>query len=188
MAPLARALLRPGMLEIDWESLFVPAGSLAEIAIRGTIVYLALFVTMRLLPRREIGGMGAADILVIVIIADAVQNAMSGGYESITEGLLLAAVIFGWASLIDWLDYRFPGLHIAAARPLLIIRRGRMIHRNMKRDKVTEDEVLAQLRQHGIASASEVEAAYIEGDGHFSVIRRGAEPMRPAQQHGPARG
>jgi uncharacterized membrane protein YcaP (DUF421 family) len=170
------------MAEIDWEALFVPSGSLAEIAIRGTMVYLALFAAMRLLPRREIGGMGAADILVVVIIADAVQQAMAGGYQSITEGLLLAAVIFAWASLIDWLDYRFPNLHLAAARPKLVISRGRFIHRNMKRDKVTEDELMAQLRQHGIASPRDVEAAYIEGDGHFSVLKRGAEPMQLARQ------
>lgn len=167
------------MFEIDWHRLFIPGGSLAEIVVRGTVVYLVLFAAMRLLPRREVGGMGAADILVIVIIADAVQDALAGGYESITEGIVLAAVIFGWASIIDWLDYRFPHLHIAAAGPLKIISHGRLVHRNLKRDKVSEDEVMAQLRQHGIASIAEVENAYIEGDGHFSVIKRSKEPMRP---------
>jgi uncharacterized membrane protein YcaP (DUF421 family) len=170
------------MFEIDWHRLFVPSGSLAEIVIRGTAVYMALFVAMRLLPRREIGGMGAADILVIVIIADAVQNAMSGEYESITEGLLLVAVIFAWSTLIDWLDYKFPDLHIAEARPKLIIRNGKLLHENMRRDKLSEDEVLAQLRQHGIDSPADVEKAYLEGDGHFSVLRRGKKPIQRIQE------
>lgn len=118
------------MFDVDWEALWVPSGSLAEIAIRGAVVYLALFVAMRLLPRREVGGVGPADILVVVIIADAVQQAMAGGYRSITEGLLLAAVIFAWATLIDAIDYRFPQLHLAAARPKLVVSKGRFIHRN----------------------------------------------------------
>lgn len=169
------------MFEIDWHRLLVPSGSLAEIVVRGTIVYLALFVAMRFLPRREIGGMGAADILMIVIIADAVQDAMSGGYESITEGLLLVGVIFGWSTFIDWLDYKFPGLHIAEARPKLIISKGRLLHENMKRDKLSEEEVMAQLRMHGLDSPADVEAAYLEGDGHVSVLRRGKKPVDRVQ-------
>ncbi|MDQ3025554.1 MAG: DUF421 domain-containing protein [Pseudomonadota bacterium] len=160
------------MFDLDWEALWVPSGSLVEIAIRGTVVYLALFLAMRFLPRRELGGVGPADILVIVIIADAVQEAMAGGYQSITEGLLLAAVIFAWATAIDWLDYRFPQLRLAEAKPKLLISKGRLLPRNMRRDRITEEEVLAQLRQHGVESPSEVEAAYIEGNGHFSVLTR----------------
>lgn len=160
------------MFDLDWESLWTPSGSLLEIVIRGTVVYLALFLAMRLLPRREMGGVGPADILVIVIIADALQDAMAGGYRSITEGLLLAAVIFAWATAIDWLDYRFPQLHLAEAKPKLLISKGQLLLRNMRRDRITEDEVLAQLRQHGVESPSEVEAAYIEGNGQFSVLTR----------------
>lgn len=169
------------MFEIDWQALFIPTDSLAEIFVRGSIVYLALFAAMRLLPKREVGGMGAADILVIVLIADAVQNAMSGSYESISEGLVLAVTIFGWATLIDWIDYRFPQLHLAESRPRLIIRDGRLMHENMKRDMVSEDEVMSQLRQHGLDSPADVAKAYIEGDGNFSVLRRGKRPVQTTQ-------
>lgn len=161
------------MLGIDWAGLFVPSGSLAEIVVRGTVIYLVLFVAMRLLPRREIGGMGAADILVVVLIADAVQNGMSGEYRSVTEGVLLAAVIFGWASLIDWLDYRFPHWHLAEAKEIPLIRNGQLLRRNMARDHITEEEILAQLRMHGIEGTEDVAAAYLEGDGRLSVILRG---------------
>ena len=169
------------MFEIDWQSLLVPSGSLAEIVVRGTIVWWALFLAMRLLPRRELGGMGAADVLMIVIVADAVQNAMSGSYESITEGLLLVATIFFWSTLIDWLDFRFPHLSIAQAKPKLLIRKGRMLHANMKRDKVSEDELMSQLRQHGLDGPGDVEAAYLEGDGHVSVLRKGKKPVERAE-------
>ena len=167
------------MFEVDWGELFVPSASLAEIAIRGTVVYIALFMAMRLLPKREIGGMGPSDILVIVLIADAVQNAMAGDYRSITEGLLLVGVIFLWATLVDWLDYRFPQLHLAEAKPVAVIRDGRFLHHNMKRDMLSEDELMAQLRAHGLDSPRNVSAAYVEGDGKLSILLRSGEALKP---------
>jgi uncharacterized membrane protein YcaP (DUF421 family) len=170
------------MLQIDWEQLFVPSGSLMEIAVRGTSVYLFLFAVIRFLPRRAVGGMGPADILVIVLIADAVQIAMAGGYQSITEGILLAAVIFAWATFIDWLDFKFPHWHIAGGKELPLIRDGRILHRNLKREQITEDELMAQLRQHGLDDVSQVRLAYVEGDGHFSVLLRSRQAMQPPPQ------
>ena len=173
------------MLEVDWHQLFVPNTSLVEIFIRGSVIYLVLFTVMRALPRRQVGGLAASDILVIVLIADAVQSGMAGKYESITEGILLAATIFLWATVIDWLDSRFPQLRLAEAKPLPVVIDGRLLRRNMKRENVTEDEVLSQLRQHGYVTLEEVRAAYIEGDGHFSVLGRDrggqAPPDRRAQ-------
>ena len=161
------------MFHIDWHRLFVPSGSIAELVIRGSVIYLLLFAVMRLLPRREAGGIGASDILVIVLIADAVQQGMAGKYESITEALILAIVIFAWATLIDFVDYRVPHLHLSESGPVPVVLGGRLVRRNMRRQQVTEDEIMSQLRQHGFTELSQVSAAYIEGDGHFSVLGRG---------------
>lgn len=161
------------MFDIDWAGLFVPSGSLLEIAIRGTVVYWALFLALRFLPRREVGGMGPSDILVIVIIADAVQNGMAGEYRSVTEALVIAAVIFGWATLIDWLDDRFPDWHLAKASKAQLIRNGRMLPSAMRRNHISEDELMEQLRLEGVGAVEDVAAAYVEGDGQVSVIPRG---------------
>ena len=173
------------MQSVDWSKLFVPSGSILEIVIRGTIIYLMLFAAMRLLPRRQVGGLVAADLLIVVLIADALQNAMAGDYHSITEGIALAAVIFAWAYLIDWLDYKFPRLNIAAAGPLPVVRNGRFLHRNMAREQVSEEEVLSALRLHGLDSTENVAAAYIEGDGRFSVLLRDGRrpPIDPPKEH-----
>lgn len=176
------------MFDVSWSKLFVPSLSLAEVFIRGSATYLVLFAVMRLLPRREVGGMGASDILVIVLIADAVQNGMSGQYESITEGLLLALTIFGWASLIDWLDFRFPALRLAEGPPLAVVKNGRMLRRNMNREQVTEDELMAQLRQHGFEKIEDVASAYIEGDGQFSVLGKRRDSSHQPHKPRPARG
>jgi uncharacterized membrane protein YcaP (DUF421 family) len=166
------------MFEIDWEALLVPSGSLAEVVVRGSFIYLLIFAALRLLPRRAVGAVGASDLLVLVLIADAVQNAMAGEYHSITEGAVLAGTIFGWATLIDWLDYRFPGLRLAAAGPRQVIRQGEILWNNLKREQVSEDELMSELRQQGLDSTRDVIAAYIEGDGHFSVLKRGGQRMR----------
>ena len=166
------------MFEIDWQALFVPSGSLAEIFIRGTVIYLLLFAALRFLPRRTAGALAPSDILVLVIIADAVQNAMAGEYHSITEGVLLAATIFGWATFIDWLDYRFPRWHIGSAREVQVIRDGEILWNNLEREQVSEEELMSELRQQGLDSTRDVIAAFIEGDGHFSILKRGGQRMR----------
>jgi hypothetical protein len=76
----------------------------------GTIVYIALFLILRFLMKRQSGVIGIADLLVIVLIADAAQNAMAGSYESITEGVLLVLTIVFWNYVVDWLGFRFPAL------------------------------------------------------------------------------
>lgn len=160
-------------MEADWRAIFVPALPLAEVFVRGTLVYFALFAMLRFLPKRELGSIGAADLLMIVLIADAAQNAMGADYRSVTEGVVLVATILLWSYIVDWLDYRFPRLHIASSPPLLLISGGRIMRRNLAKERMTENDLLGQLRQHGIESAEQVEKAYIESDGKISVIRRG---------------
>jgi uncharacterized membrane protein YcaP (DUF421 family) len=161
------------MEAVDWTSVFVPVLPVAEILLRGTLIYLALFVLLRLLPRREIGSVGTSDLLVVVLIADAVQNALGADYRSITEGLLLVLTILFWSYIIDWLDHRFPRLHLVNAPPRLLIRHGRILRANLRRERFTEDELMAQLREHGVRSPSQVESAHLEGDGKISVVRMG---------------
>lgn len=169
-------------MDIDWQEIFVPSSSIAEIVIRGTVIYLALFLTMRFLPRRTIGTMSASDLLIVVLIADAVQNGMSDDYKSVTEGIALAATIFGWATFIDWLDYKLPHWHISAGKEKPVIEKGKILKENLDSSLMTEDELLSQLRLHGQASAATVSKAYIEGDGHISVILKSGELVNPPKR------
>jgi uncharacterized membrane protein YcaP (DUF421 family) len=175
------------LLTIDWRALFVPQGSLAEILVRGTVVYLVLFALLRVLMRRHVGAMGVPDLLVIVLIADAAQNAMGGDYRTITEGALLCAVILGWSVLFDWLAFRFKALRrVLEAGPLPVIRDGVMLRRNMRQELITPDELLSHLREQGIDDPAEVRLACMEADGVISVLRRDGEksPKPPRRQPG----
>ena len=159
------------LLNIDWKSVFVPTVSLAEIVLRGTFVYLLLFFVLRVL-RREAGALGISDLLVVVLIADAAQNAMSSEYKSVTEGAVLVGTIVAWDYSLDWLGYRFPAFQrLLRPAPLPLIKEGRVLRQNLRREMITMEELLGQLREQGVESVGEVKRCCLEGDGHVSVIK-----------------
>ncbi|MDF9861603.1 uncharacterized membrane protein YcaP (DUF421 family) [Methylorubrum pseudosasae] len=117
----------------DWQALFVPEHSLLEIALRGTIMYLALLLVMRFVMQRQAGAVSLADLLVIVLIADVSQNAFSNEYKSLTEGLLLVLTIVGWNYAIDWLAFRVPAFErFITPKRLPLVVDGRICWRNMR--------------------------------------------------------
>jgi uncharacterized membrane protein YcaP (DUF421 family) len=110
-----------------------------------------LFIVMRFLLQRRSGGLGMADVLVVVFIADATQNAMGSEYRSVTEGALLVLTIVFWDRTIDWLGHQFPRLRrFTRPPPLLLIKDGRLLRHNMRAEMITTDELLSELRQKGL--------------------------------------
>lgn len=145
-----------------------------ELVLRGSVVYWFLFLLFRFVLRRDAGSMGIADILLLVLIADASQNAMAGGYETVTDGLLLVATIAGWNWLMDDLSFRYNAVRrFTEAPPRVLVRRGRIIGRNLRREYVTIPELMAALREHGVDKLEQVKMARMEADGGITVIREG---------------
>jgi uncharacterized membrane protein YcaP (DUF421 family) len=160
--------------------MLVPHVPILETIIRGSVMYLTMFALLRVF-RRQSGSVGPADLLVLLLIADASQNGMADDYKSITEGIVLVATIMGWEYAIDWLSYRVPlvGQYIERD-PLLLIRDGQVIEKNLEREFLTNDDLLSQLRQKGVDDPSQVARCYLEGDGHISVIAvSGVQPAQP---------
>jgi uncharacterized membrane protein YcaP (DUF421 family) len=154
-----------------------------ELIVRGTLLYLGLVLVLRFVLRRDVGSMGVADILFIVLVADAAQNAMAGEYRSITDGAILIGTLVGWNVVLDWLSYRFVVVRtLVEPPPLPLITRGRWNRRNMQREWITKDDVLAKLREQGIDDIGSVESARLEASGELSVIRRDAKPHRRPKQ------
>lgn len=157
----------------DWNAMFVPVVGLPEIILRGTIMYLVLFGILRFLGRRQAGHFGPADLLVIVLIADAAQNALGAEYRSITEGALLVATIVAWDYALDWAAWRFPVLRPMLKAPSLkLVENGRILRGNLRMEMLSVDDLMGQLREEGIDDIHEVKLARLEGDGRLSVIRR----------------
>ena len=153
-----------------------------ELIVRGTLIYWFLFAMFRFVLRRDAGGLGIADILLVVLIADASQNAMAGGYDSVSEGCVLVGTLIGWNYLVDWASFRWEGVRrLAEPTPLLLIDRGRVLARNLRREFVTREELESQLRLSGVGSLSDVRKAYLESDGRFSVVRYDSKRENPHQ-------
>jgi uncharacterized membrane protein YcaP (DUF421 family) len=164
------------MLGVDWAAMFVPAIGLAEIVLRGSLMYLVLFAILRFLGRRQAGHFGPADLLVIVLIADAAQNALGAEYRSVTEGALLVMTIVAWDYLLDWLAWRYPALRSVLKSPSLkLIEEGRILHQNLRAEMLGREELMSQLREEGIEDVKDVKVARLEGDGRLSVIKRTLE-------------
>ena len=158
---------------MNWDEIFGLSLSPWELVIRGTAMYLFLFLLFRVVIRRRVGSVGMADILILVIVADASQNAMSGEYKSDTEGAILVGTIIAWNMVIDWLNFHVPALRDwLEPPPLPLIENGRLLRRNLRQEYLSEDELNAKLREHGIDDVREVAKAHMESDGQISVIKR----------------
>lgn len=156
---------------VDWQSMLVPRHSLLDLFLRGTIMYLVIFVLLRLVLRRQVGDIGTSDVLVIVLLAEVSGNAMAASAESISEGAILVGTILLWSYLIEWAQFTFPALERLIREPKLkLIDNGRLLRRNMRAELVTVEELMTQLREQGVEHCAEVKAAYLEADGHVSVI------------------
>jgi uncharacterized membrane protein YcaP (DUF421 family) len=164
----------PGFFdEIDWESIFSPSTPLLEIFLRGTIVYLSLFILLRVILKRESGAVGITDLLVVVLLADATQNALANDYTSITDGILLVLTIVFWSYFLNWLGFRFPRIQKwVHPPPLPLVKDGEILYRNMRKELITEEELMGVIRQQGLEDLREVKGAYMESDGHISVIAK----------------
>jgi uncharacterized membrane protein YcaP (DUF421 family) len=158
-------------MNVNWSEVLLPSMPLLEIIVRGSCSYLALFVILRVLLKRQAGTVGVTDLLVLVLIADAIQNAMSGDYHSVGDGVLLVCVIVFWSYTLDWLSFRFPALsRLMQPSSLLLVKHGRMMRDNMARELISKEELIRELRKHGVEDVRQVKRAYMEGDGNISVI------------------
>ena len=161
------------LFDVDWTTVFFPDTPMLEIVARGSVIYLALFALLRLVLKREAGALGITDLLVVVLLADAAQNGMADDYRSVPDAILLVGTIVFWAWALNWLGYRVPFIQrLVHPSPLLLVRDGRMVWRNMEKELIIEGELMSQLRRHGVPDLSHVATAYVEGDGRISVVAR----------------
>ena len=156
---------------VDWSKIFWPDTPILEIVVRGSVMYLVMFWLIRSILKRVASTISMSDLLVIVLIADAAQNAMADDYSSIADGILLVGTIMFWSYALDWLGYRFPRFQrFFHPPPLPLVKNGHLLHRNMRSELITEDELMSQLREQGVDNVAQVKSALMEGDGRISVI------------------
>jgi uncharacterized membrane protein YcaP (DUF421 family) len=157
---------------IDWHSIFVPSGSLVELMVRGSIMYLLILAAFRVF-RRQAGSLAVSDLLVVVLVADAAQNGMAGEYRSLTEGVVLVATIFAWDYAVDWAAYRWRAVHrLVYPAPLPLVTDGKIQRRNLRSELMTVEELMAQVRQQGVDDISQIKTCCLESDGKLSLVKK----------------
>jgi uncharacterized membrane protein YcaP (DUF421 family) len=160
-------------LSLDWSLIFSPSVPVLELIIRGTIMYLVLFVMLRLTFKRTSGVIGLSEILMIALIAAATQNSIARENRSIADGIILVATIAFWGYTLDWLAHHSATFErFYHPPPLLLVKNGRLQRHNMKIELITETELMAYLHRDGIDDVTEVAEAYIQADGTITIIRQ----------------
>lgn len=157
----------------SWTTVFIPHGPILELVVRGTAVYLALYAVLRLVGRRVVAQFSMSDVLVVFLIAVAAGDGMTGPYSGVGDAVISGSVIIGWDLVVDWVGFRFESLRgILRPPPRKIIADGRLLVDNARASLLTRSEIMEKLRWHGVGSYEEVEEAYLEPDGSFTVVRR----------------
>lgn len=177
------------ILGFDLPAALIPDVSLFETIVRGIVMYLSIFVLLRVILRGRTSAVTVSDLLVLVLIADAAQNAMAAEYTSITNGVVLVATIVLTSFTMDWLAFRFEGVRRFVHpehKPLVVD--GRVLRKTLNEELMTEEELMTQLRLNGVEDPSEVKAAYLEGNGEISVIKRsnGGDQAKGSKATAPA--
>ncbi len=147
------------------------ANGYLRIIISSVTVYLFIVVAIRLFGKKELAQLSVVDLVFILLISNSVQNAMVGPDSSLSGGLVAAGALFAVNYAFKFILYRFPGVgKLIQGEPLLLIYRGRPIMKNIAAAKLTMDEVMEAIREHGVASLEEVDLAMLEIDGNISVL------------------
>jgi uncharacterized membrane protein YcaP (DUF421 family) len=146
--------------------------TLLDVALRTTIVYLALLFGIRVTGQRQLGQMSTFDLVLLLIIANAVQNAMVGPDTSVAGGLVAAGVLLFWHQVINRLRRTSPRLgKLLSGEGIMLINNGEVLGEHLRRAGVTEGDLLQALREHGVATVKDVRLGVLEPDGSISVIR-----------------
>ena len=154
----------------SWLQLFALETPLLELVARASALYVAILFLIRISPRRTGGELAMMDLIFVILIAEAASHSL-GDYTSVTDGIILVLTLLGWNYAINALSYHVPFIErLVTAPPLQVIRHGRLLRRNMRREFLTEEELLGILREQGIDDVRDVKAAYVEGEGHIAVI------------------
>jgi len=155
-----------------------------EIVLRTVVVYVVVLAMLRLAGKRELGQMTPFDLVVILVISNAVQNAMVGSDTSLLGGVLAALTLTAVNVAVGRFGRRLPLFqHVLAGEPTLLLRDGELLLDHLAREDVTPEEVAMAAREHGVADIHELSAAILEPDGSISIIEKKGTRVRRTRRH-----
>ena len=149
-----------------------------DIILRSAAVYLFMVIALRIFGKKELSQLNTADVILILLISNSVQNAMVGSDTSLWGGLAAATVLFAINFILKKLMFRFKGLaSLIQEKPEILIHDGRLDFKKLSQLNITNDELKEAMREHGIEHFKEVKLGMLEIDGNISIIS-GTENLR----------
>lgn len=145
--------------------------SYLNIIMSSVVVYLFIIIAIRLFGKKELSQLSIVDLVFILLISNAVQNAMVGPDTSLAGGLVAAGSLFLVNYILKFVFYKFPRLgKLVQGEPLLLVYKGKLNRRNLERAKLSLDELQEAIREHGVNRIEDVDLAVLEMDGNISVL------------------
>jgi len=142
-----------------------------DLVLRTIVVFFLIFLITRVVGRRELGRLEPFDLIMLVVIGDLVQQGVTQSDNSLTGTLLVISVICVLTVLLSYIGFRFPSTRpLLGGEPLVLVEDGKVIERNLRRQRLTVEEVASQARLQQIAHLSDVRFAVLESSGDISFI------------------
>ena len=147
-----------------------------DIVLRATVIFVALYVLVRLMGKRELGQMTPFELIVLIVIGDLIQQGVTQNDFSLTGAVLAVSTFAFLALLMSWATYLWPWAErLLEGEPRVIVRDGEILTANLRRNRLTQSEIEAEMRLAGIGRLSEVAWAILETQGKISFIRRSTD-------------
>ena len=144
-----------------------------DIVIRAAVIFAFLFLLMRMLGRRELSSMEPFDIILLVVVGDLVQQGVTQSDYSVTGALLAISTIALLTVLVSWTTLRIPRLRpVLAGEPIVLIEDGEVVERNLRRQRLTVEEVESEARLEQIGSLADIRWAILETNGQISFVEK----------------
>lgn len=155
-----------------WENLVEMNVSGLNLVIRGVVVYFSVLVLLRVGGKKQIGQMGPTEFVAVLLISNAVQNAMNAGDNSLVGGLILAATLVFLSCTISYATYKFKSAEVFfEGAPAILIHHGKMIRENLIKEPISENDLYQLIRRQGLWDISEIKTAILESDGGLTIIK-----------------
>ena len=157
---------------------------LLTIALRTAIIYFFVLIGLRLSGKREVGQMTPFDLVLLILLANTVQNAMTGPDTSLTGGIIAASTLLIVNFLVAKLTFSNKQFrHAVEGSPTILVRNGQVLTENVKAENVTNEDIMQALREHGIDEIADVALAVLEIDGSISVLKSDEMPTVSRPHH-----
>lgn len=151
-------------------SLFQMESSILTLVTRASVIYLGILFLMRILPRRTGGELAIMDLIFVLLIAEGASHAL-GDYTTITEGFVVIVSLMLLNYFVNLLSFHIPFVEkLISTPPIQIIKDGKLLRKNMRKEYLTEEELMISLRKEGLEKVEEVKNAFIESDGKISIV------------------